>query len=150
MLIAAGDFNGTSDEAFYEVFTTYPYADARYATENTTDEITYPDGEKNIDYIFVNSDKVYVSEFKVLSETNDGRLSDHNGTFAVLQPRHELDLNGDGAVTVVDALELIKAVLDDDSIENGDLNGDGVVGLIDVIRIMKFVVSSDDSDNDEA
>ncbi len=49
------------------------------------------------------------------------------------------DLNGDGSVTVLDALALLKCYLDED-FENGgmDLNGDGVVSLIDVIRLLKL------------
>jgi hypothetical protein len=145
MLIAAGDFNGTSDEPFYDVFTTYPYADTRFATENTSDEITYPDGDKIIDYIFVNSDKVKVSQFKVLSETMDGRLSDHNGTFAALQPRYELDFNEDGMVGLADVLEFAKA----ESNSALDIICDGVVDSKYMKALLSVVAQSNSVSGDE-
>ncbi len=49
------------------------------------------------------------------------------------------DIDGDGRVTIKDALDLIRVILNDKTIENGDVNGDGKVGLADVIRIMKLV-----------
>ncbi len=49
------------------------------------------------------------------------------------------DIDGDGTVTVLDALMLIRAIVNDETIENGDVNGDGKVGLADVIRIMKLI-----------
>ena len=49
------------------------------------------------------------------------------------------DINGDGIVTVLDAMKLIRAIVNDETIENGDVNGDGKVGLIDVIRVMKLI-----------
>ena len=49
------------------------------------------------------------------------------------------DLNGDGSVTIVDVLALIRAVVNHQTVANGDLNGDGKVGLIDVIRVIKLI-----------
>ncbi|MBQ8836678.1 MAG: hypothetical protein IJ002_04120 [Clostridia bacterium] len=49
------------------------------------------------------------------------------------------DMNGDGIVSIVDALMLIKAVVNDTHLENGDLNGDGKSSLIDVLRVMKLI-----------
>jgi len=49
------------------------------------------------------------------------------------------DIDGNGVVTVLDALKLIRAIVNDETIENGDINGDGKVGLADVIRIMKLI-----------
>ncbi|MBQ4153253.1 MAG: dockerin type I repeat-containing protein [Oscillospiraceae bacterium] len=51
------------------------------------------------------------------------------------------DINADGAVTVIDVLILLRAVLNDVAVENGDLNGDGTIGLIDVIRVMKLATA---------
>ena len=51
------------------------------------------------------------------------------------------DMNGDGAVTVVDVLVLVKAVLNGDAAVGGDLSGDGAVTLIDVIRLMKMITA---------
>ncbi len=48
------------------------------------------------------------------------------------------DIDGDGTVTVMDVLMLIRAVVNDQTVENGDLNGDGEVSLIDVLRVMKL------------
>lgn len=49
------------------------------------------------------------------------------------------DVNGDGAITVLDVLLAIKALLNEETLANADMNGDGVLSLIDVIRIMKAV-----------
>lgn len=49
------------------------------------------------------------------------------------------DIDGDGLVTVLDALMLIRAVLNNLTIENGDLNGDGKLSLIDVLRVIKLI-----------
>lgn len=49
------------------------------------------------------------------------------------------DVNGDGIVTIADALVIIRAVLNDISLPNADLNGDGKVGLVDVIRAIKLI-----------
>lgn len=49
------------------------------------------------------------------------------------------DIDGDGAATIVDALMLLRAIVNDETIENGDVNGDGKVGLVDVIRVIKLI-----------
>lgn len=49
------------------------------------------------------------------------------------------DIDGDERVTVLDALMLIRAIVNSKTIANGDINGDGKVGLTDVIRIMKLI-----------
>jgi len=49
------------------------------------------------------------------------------------------DINGDGIVTIVDVLIVLRAVLDDKTIDNADMNGDGKLGLVDVIRIVKII-----------
>ena len=50
------------------------------------------------------------------------------------------DLNGDGIVTIADALTLIRVILNNQTIANGDVNGDGKIGLADVIRVMKLII----------
>lgn len=49
------------------------------------------------------------------------------------------DIDGDGNVTIKDALDLIRVILNDETIANGDVNGDGKVGLADVVRVMKLI-----------
>ena len=49
------------------------------------------------------------------------------------------DLDGDGFVSIADALKLIRVILNNQTIANADVNGDGKVGLADVIRIMKLI-----------
>ncbi len=49
------------------------------------------------------------------------------------------DIDGDRNVTIADALTLIRAIVNDETIENGDVNGDGKVGLADTIRILKLI-----------
>ena len=47
------------------------------------------------------------------------------------------DLDGDGEVSVKDALTSIKAVLNGTVLEGADMNGDGKLTLIDVLRVLK-------------
>ena len=49
------------------------------------------------------------------------------------------DIDGDGNVSVSDALTLIKSVVNGKTVKNGDVNGDGKVDLVDVIRVMKLL-----------
>ena len=49
------------------------------------------------------------------------------------------DVNGDGIVTLADALIIIRAMLNKISLPNADINGDGKLGLIDVIRVLKLI-----------
>ncbi|MBQ7661229.1 MAG: hypothetical protein IJS44_04175, partial [Clostridia bacterium] len=49
------------------------------------------------------------------------------------------DIDGDGSITLKDALDLIRAIVNDKTVENGDLNGDGKVSIADVIRVMKLM-----------
>jgi|GEM_PF-488554 len=49
------------------------------------------------------------------------------------------DIDGNGVVTVLDVMKLIRAIVNDETIENGDVNGDGKVTLIDVIRVIKLI-----------
>ncbi|MBQ9428911.1 MAG: hypothetical protein IJU41_05125, partial [Clostridia bacterium] len=47
------------------------------------------------------------------------------------------DTDGDGEVTLFDAVNLLHAFLNGQSVRNGDLNGDGRIGIADVIRLLK-------------
>ncbi|MBQ9429387.1 MAG: hypothetical protein IJU41_07595, partial [Clostridia bacterium] len=49
------------------------------------------------------------------------------------------DIDGNGRVTILDALQLIRAVLNVQQLENGDVNGDGRISLADVIRVLKLI-----------
>ena len=51
------------------------------------------------------------------------------------------DFDGDGSVTIKDALVLIRAIVNDQTIENGDISGDGKISLIDVLRVMKLIAN---------
>lgn len=50
------------------------------------------------------------------------------------------DIDDDGTITVIDALLLMRAILNEQAIEGADLNGDGRLGLVDVLRILKYSV----------
>ncbi|MBQ9428675.1 MAG: hypothetical protein IJU41_03920, partial [Clostridia bacterium] len=49
------------------------------------------------------------------------------------------DTDGDGSVTLLDAVRLLSAFLDRQSILNGDVSGDGKITLTDVIRLLKVL-----------
>ena len=53
----------------------------------------------------------------------------------------EGDIDGDGFVAVSDVLVSIQAVLNGTALEGADMNGDGEVTLIDIIRILKATVA---------
>ncbi len=50
------------------------------------------------------------------------------------------DTDGDRNVTIIDAINILKAVINNTSVNNGDMNDDGKVNLLDVIRAMKASV----------
>ena len=54
---------------------------------------------------------------------------------------HENDLDGDGMLSLADAMMLIRSVVDGSSINGGDINGDGEVNLLDVIGILKKIIA---------
>jgi len=51
------------------------------------------------------------------------------------------DVNGDDAITVVDVLLILKAILNDTALENADMNGDSVLTLVDVIKALKAITA---------
>ena len=73
---------------------------------------------------------------ELVSDTSRLRVLINNNTV----PKLVGDINGDGIVTIEDAMRLIYTIVNGQSIENGDANGDGKVGLADVIRVMKQAV----------
>ncbi len=50
------------------------------------------------------------------------------------------DYNEDGFVNIGDVICLVKAVVNNATINNGDLNGDRKVSLIDAIRLIKYII----------
>ncbi|MBQ7661127.1 MAG: hypothetical protein IJS44_03645 [Clostridia bacterium] len=49
------------------------------------------------------------------------------------------DFDGDGKVSLADALTLLRGALGGTAPAGGDLNGDGKVGVADVIRLLKYI-----------
>ena len=49
------------------------------------------------------------------------------------------DTNGDRAVTILDALNILRAMLNSRTIDNGDLDESGSLTLLDVIKVMKLI-----------
>ena len=50
------------------------------------------------------------------------------------------DVDGDEILTVFDALVIVRAIVNQTVVSNADMNGDGAVTLLDVIRIFKQLV----------
>ena len=50
------------------------------------------------------------------------------------------DIDGDGRVSLADALKLIRSIAGGNTVKNGDVNGNGRVDLADVIRVLKLVI----------
>ena len=51
-----------------------------------------------------------------------------------------IDYNGDGTVSVADALCLLKSIVDDYTVSDGDINGDKRVSLLDVLQLVKLII----------
>ena len=49
------------------------------------------------------------------------------------------DINGDGHVSLADALCILKGILDGTEVAGGDVSGDGKVDLVDVIRVLNMI-----------
>ncbi len=49
------------------------------------------------------------------------------------------DVNGDGELTVVDALLILKALLNTAELENADITGDGALTFADVMRVLRNI-----------
>lgn len=49
------------------------------------------------------------------------------------------DVDGDGNVTLGDALKVLSSILKNKTLESGDMNGDGKLTLVDVLRIIKRI-----------
>lgn len=84
----------------------------------------------------------YVFAIDTLEAYDDGGAVDVAVADAAVQYAEDVvgDLNGDGSVTVVDVLTLIRAIVDGKTNANADVNGDGKADLLDVIRIIKLAI----------
>jgi len=51
------------------------------------------------------------------------------------------DVNGDGVVSIVDVLLVLKACMNDNTTDDMDITGDGKVGLTDVVRLLKMSIA---------
>lgn len=51
------------------------------------------------------------------------------------------DVDGNGKVTVTDALLLLRAILNDTAEAMPDINSDGNISIIDVLRVLKMIVA---------
>ena len=52
------------------------------------------------------------------------------------------DINGDGEITVFDALTALRALLNGRTVDNADMNGDGKLSLLDIIKILRLTSAS--------
>ena len=80
--------------------------------------------------------KTYGTISKIL--VDDGYEAVKDGTTYKQQKKVIVgDANGDGDITVVDALLILKAIVNDSILENADMNGDDKITLVDVMRVLK-------------
>ena len=79
--------------------------------------------------------KYYITLFSVFS-------------FIVASPIREVpgDINGDGQIDVTDAISLVNAILNNQSITNADLNNDGLINIIDVVEIINIILFGSNDD----
>ena len=51
------------------------------------------------------------------------------------------DLNGDGAVNVLDVISVVNLILENEYQVTGDLNNDGEVNILDVVALVSIILS---------
>ena len=52
------------------------------------------------------------------------------------------DVNGDGAVNVVDVVQTVAVIMDSGYLASADINADGVVNVVDVVGLVNIIVGS--------
>ena len=52
------------------------------------------------------------------------------------------DLNGDGAVNVLDVISVVNLVLENEYQVTGDLNNDGEVNILDIVALVNIILST--------
>jgi len=69
------------------------------------------------------------------------KVESFDGKYGIVEDKADAgDIDGDGVVAIKDALDLIRSIVNNNTVENGDVNGDGKVNLADVIRVFKLIV----------
>ena len=52
------------------------------------------------------------------------------------------DLNGDGAVNVLDVISVVNLILENEYQVTGDLNNDGEVNILDIVALVNIILST--------
>ena len=60
------------------------------------------------------------------------------------------DVTGDGEVSIVDAMLIVNAVINHETLDGADVNEDGTVNLLDAIRAIKLCAASVNQNTDKA
>lgn len=81
----------------------------------------------------------YLFELSVLEAYNEAQTVEFATADAELTYIEKIkgDVNGDGVVSVADVMTVLKAVINDETVDNADMNNDGRLGLVDVLRILR-------------
>lgn len=125
--------------------TTDSYIAAKAGMEGTYRAIDFPEGKTLAsvavdgvvyDSVAVEGSTTFIvapaaAEYSVLLTFTDGSTQTY-------QVGRRYDFNGDGKITVADALILLQSVLDGKPLD-GDVNGDGSVGLADVLSLLRQI-----------
>lgn len=156
--IAAAQINVTAPEGFTFTGATIPEAEGVYVSVSEADPCTVyllsatgmnTAVNTGITLTYSVAETVALGDY--VFELTVSEVYDENSKAVVATPvsatvtvsEEEIllgDIDGDGIVTITDALTLLRAVVNDQTLVNGDLNGDGKVSLIDVIRVFKLIV----------
>ena len=51
------------------------------------------------------------------------------------------DINGDGAVNILDIVMLANAALSNDNLPGGDINGDGSINILDIVGLVNIILN---------
>ena len=125
--------------------TTDSYIAAKAGMEGTYRAIDFPAGKTPVsatvdgvayDSVAVEGNTAFIvapaaAEYSVLLTFTDGSTQTY-------QVGRRYDFNGDGKITVADALMLLQSVLDGKPLD-GDVNADGTTGLADVLSLLRQI-----------
>ncbi len=126
--ILVGAWKGKNTMTLYDSYG-LPLADAKVVVQNDTtsqmalvslDFSNYTLDSATVEFTFSGSGNISVNAIAI-----DG---------------YDPDIDGNGIITVADAMQLLCVVVNGQSVETGDLNGDSKIDLLDVLRVMKLIV----------
>ena len=154
--IAAAQINISTPEGFEFTGATVPEVDGVYIGVSEDGGVitllsltgTNANISTNLTFTYSIADTVYADGYvfeltvpEVYNESRESVVATPVSATVTVSAEEILvgDMNGDGVLTVFDALALLKEVVNNNVVVNADMNGDKVTNLLDVIRLFKKI-----------